>query len=246
MSSGVIALPALESAAVAALSPNQYRTIVSSVSQRAIAIVRCRDGLLAAVDLHCFHMGSPLGRMGHMDLVDIEDAGVGIRCPAHGRVIDARTGKLCAHADGSGACPHAVGEPQQRVHAVRQRDDGIIEVRLCDALSLPSDAYNARAPAPGPPAGSSATPTTNTIAFACRKSRAVAAVAAKRAPPPVAAMGAASTASAAAASPTSPGVRALRQMKLFEVPAPTSGTGAARATAPPPDDSSDEDAMDVS
>jgi hypothetical protein len=67
---------------VAALGNGEVKTIRSRVSSRAIAITRCRDGKLAAFDLNCFHFGASLASENGVQLVDIEDAGTAVRCPA--------------------------------------------------------------------------------------------------------------------------------------------------------------------
>jgi hypothetical protein len=152
-----------------------------------------------------------------MQLVDIEDSGTAVRCPAHGRIVDVQSGHECVLAEGA-SCPRRVGAPVQRTHtAWFDAADGRVKIRLSDAPSLASDVYNAanyqdqRAIAAAQPA---------TISFACRKARAVAAVTAKRARV---------TSSADAEPQLSPGTR-WRQQTLFDFPRAVTTASAPLAT----------------
>ena len=166
--------------AVLALEPLK-RTHITGRTGRKLTVVRAGDGSLSAVDFACFHMG---GELGLGELVDIEDVGTALQCPAHGYVIDVRTGeRLIRHDVGAAAACWKRHGVVQRTHAVAVTSEGV-SILLSDGGddegggSLPSDAYNIIAACGGkvmdrPNGGGAAAG----IAFACRKSRATQAVA---------------------------------------------------------------------
>ena len=170
-----IALGEEASAIVLALQPLK-RFTVQGRTGRKIVIVRAADGTLAACDFHCFHHGQALG---DGVLADIEEVGTtALKCPAHGYVIDCKTGERLIRDEGDGRIPcwRRLGVVQ-RTHKVIVDEYQQVSIMLSDSdsASIASDAYNlpAAAAANGAACGGGAT----TIAFACRKSRATQAVA---------------------------------------------------------------------
>lgn len=172
-----IALGEEASSIVLALQPLK-RFTVQGRTGRKIVIVRAADGTLAACDFHCFHHGQALG---DGVLADIEELGTtALKCPAHGYVIDCKTGErlIRDESDGRTPCWRRLGVVQ-RTHKVivdERSPSRQVSIILSDSsASIASDAYNlpAAAAANGAACGGGA----STIAFACRKSRATQAVA---------------------------------------------------------------------
>ena len=128
---------------IASLAAGELLPITGGTSGRCIFFSRLPDGALAALDNQCAHMGASLAEG---IVVDIEDSGSAVVCPAHGRAFSLTTGQECAkRSDGVWV---AQGAPRQRVLPVEELD-GVVRVYLggeaesaCD-----SDRYNLRVPA---------------------------------------------------------------------------------------------------
>ncbi len=224
-----VALGEEVSARVLALQPLK-RFTVQGRTGRKLTIIRAADGSLTAVDFHCFHHGQALGD-GH--ITDIEEVGTVLKCPAHGYVVDCKTGERLVCDEGDGWQRHGV---VQRTHQVVVSDDAQrVSIMLSDSsgITLASDAYNMPASATDPSRVGSA----SMIAFQCRKSRATQAVA--RAHGTAAARAAAVTAALASASaskaPTDMRVSALAAppAALTVAPFPTRTLSAASIAASP-------------
>ena len=153
------------------------------------------------MDSRCYHMGENLGRDdGTIDVVEIEDAAA-VRCPAHGRMISTTGHAVVRNATladwseediecergmrGVTACSWRLApEQKQRTHQVWFDDDGRVHLRLSDTRgshdgigTLPSDAFNIPAiAAPSASSTASPPPSSQHLAFACRKRRATDAV----------------------------------------------------------------------
>jgi nitrite reductase/ring-hydroxylating ferredoxin subunit len=168
----VITLPADVSSAAHQLPPLSHLSITGR-SGRKLLIVKDAKGGLSALDAHCHHHGADLGRG---EVVDIEDVGSALRCPAHGYLISVGTGERILRAERGGeSCWQRQGVAQ-RTHAVVTDDKGVVSVHLSDRLGcpLPSDAYNLACPAPA--SARAPAPSSGQIAFTQRKHRAVEAV----------------------------------------------------------------------
>ena len=64
----------------ASLAPGQ-RVLVKGRTGRTVVVVRAYDGTFSCLDHHCFHAG---GALGSGELIQIEDIGTVLECPAHG------------------------------------------------------------------------------------------------------------------------------------------------------------------
>jgi nitrite reductase/ring-hydroxylating ferredoxin subunit len=198
LANGVLSLDERVSASINVLEVGGFVTITGRTG-RSIAVLRTTAGL-SAMDLRCFHHGAALGADGRMSVLDIENVGPAVQCPAHGRWIDVTTGEQLV-ADGmrgGAACSwrRTDGGMQQRVHEVRVDEAGGVHLRLSEQARivdhLPSDAYNLTphaSPHASPQHASAhssahvsphASP--HSLAFACRKNRATEAVQRKLTP----------------------------------------------------------------
>ena len=154
------------------LGPGQ-RIIVGGRSGRKVVLLRAHDGELRCLDFACFHHGADLGAG---DIVDIEDFGSALRCPAHGKCVHVATGELLEREPDGRWRSHG---PVQHVHGVRTSPEGEVFVQIDTSGALPSAAYNTP-PKPTVSSGASGAPP----AWQCRKRRATEAVSAKLSPPP--------------------------------------------------------------
>lgn len=223
--------------------PKLSRLTVTGSSGRKLCIVRAADGSLVAIDFHCFHHG---GELGDGALLDIEDIGTAVTCPAHGYVVSVQTGERLVQSGNEHGHWQRHGVVQ-RTHSVTVDAAGGVHVALSDRIAgcgpgtVPSDAYNL-AVSPLPQGAS--------IAFACRKSRAVEAIergSAKRRAVP----SAMETTAPSTPSPSSPAVAgpaattsAMRQTTLTSMFAARSAHVAPSATAIKPSHG-DGSAMDI-
>lgn len=101
------------------LQPLQ-RVTIRGRSGRAVVLLRASDHSLHCLDYHCFHAGAALGSG---ELIEIEDIGTALRCPAHGYCVSVHTGEQIVPAtSGVAQC----GSHVQRRHPVRVDPDGLI------------------------------------------------------------------------------------------------------------------------
>ena len=148
------------------IAAGQKVIVGGRASGRRVVVLRAYDGSLRCLDYSCFHHG---GDLGGGDVVDIEDAGTLLRCPAHGYCIKVDTGEWMEQVDGRWQSRGVV----QRTHTVHTDGEGRLLLQLDEsAHALPSDAYNIPH-AETPPRAA------QTIAFQCRKQHACTAVRAK-------------------------------------------------------------------
>lgn len=260
LANGVLSLDERVSASINVLEVGGFVTITGRTG-RSIAVLRTTTGL-SAMDLRCFHHGAALGADGRMSVLDIENIGPAVQCPAHGRWIDVTTGEqLVRYEDdvsaadgmrGGAACSwrRADGGMQQRVHEVRVDEAGGVHLRFSEQARivdhLPSDAYNLTphaSPHASPQHASahssahvSPRASPHSLAFACRKNRATEAVQRKLTP---------------GASPqTSPehgkAPRSLRYDSEPDLPAAATAHPHATNGAAGEEDDADDDEMDIS
>lgn len=176
------------------------RATIQSASGRQLLVVQAGEHGFFALDALCHHLGASLA---HGELVDIEDEGVHLVCPAHGRHICLRTGELVDDAldEATGRCRMVRRGVKQRMHSCEIRPDGLwarVSNPTDDGGPVESDKYNLPAPA---------CMLTGRIGFHARKQRATTAVAAKLGLPPRAPLERAAQAAHAAlveAAPTWP------------------------------------------
>ena len=154
------------------LGPGQ-RIIVGGRSGRKVVLLRAHDGELRCLDFACFHHGADLGAG---DIVDIEDFGSALRCPAHGKCVHVATGELLEREPDGQWRSHG---PVQHVHDVRTSPEGEVFVQIDTSGALPSAAYNTPQ-TPTASSGASGAPP----AWQQRKRKATEAVCAKLSPPP--------------------------------------------------------------
>ena len=170
-----IALPGVDASA---LQPGQHLSVTGRTGRK-LLLLRTHAGDLSCLDAACFHQGADLSQG---ELVDIESLGTVVRCPRHGRCVDAKTGEWVEpptwDAQQLALTHHAQWcrvQHVQRIHRVRVcPSTGLVEAELDDDQGrLPSDLYNVRREGaqPGLAAASS-----GTIAFASRKRSATDAV----------------------------------------------------------------------
>lgn len=77
--------------------PGSRHTVTGSTGRK-IILVRDVHGTLSALDFFCYHHG---GELGSGELLDIEEIGSVLVCPAHGHRILCKTGELLVHRDGA-------------------------------------------------------------------------------------------------------------------------------------------------
>ena len=153
---------------------------VTGRTGRKLLLLRTHTGELTCLDAACFHQGADLSQG---EVLDIENLGTVVRCPRHGRCVDARTGEWVEPApltaSPEAACSSSADEwcrrgSVQRVHRVRVSAAGCVEAEIVSGgTSMPSDLYNVRAQQPAArPAGAGG----GTIAWQSRKRSATEAV----------------------------------------------------------------------
>ena len=152
----------------ASLTPGQ-RVIVGGRSGRKVIVLRDHEGELRCLDYACFHHG---GDLGAGDVLDIEDAGTVLRCPAHGYCVRVATGE---HVEQDAAGAWQSRGVVQRTHAVSADADGQCLLQINESeIELQSDKFNiSPSPSLSPPRAASS------LAFQSRKASAVNAVRAK-------------------------------------------------------------------
>uniref|UniRef100_A0A7S3FM37 Rieske domain-containing protein n=1 Tax=Haptolina ericina TaxID=156174 RepID=A0A7S3FM37_9EUKA len=102
----------------ASLAPGQ-RVLVKGRTGRTVVVLRAFDGDLSCLDHHCFHAGAALGSGA---LIEIEEIGTVLECPAHGYRVSVRSGERVAStcpAEGAEARWEACGQRVQRIHPTR-------------------------------------------------------------------------------------------------------------------------------
>ena len=136
------------------------RAVVNGRAGRKIVLLRDTQGALSALDFFCYHHG---GELGSGEMLDIEEVGSVLVCPAHGHRIHCKTGELLVHRDQNALNEASRNEAnsceawasagaRQRVHPVSidpLTDHILIQVSRAGALE--SDEYNVPAEAPAAP-----------------------------------------------------------------------------------------------
>ena len=140
MQKQIVRLPVLKN--VNDLSPGQRRIITSKGTGRSIVLIRhpvIKDKIYC-MDALCYHMGGPLGQSG--DLVDIEEIGLGLKCPTHDHVISLEDGGLIK----AGHCAPLNTNPsncrKQRTHQVEIDEHNRVWVVISSGNQMESDKYN--------------------------------------------------------------------------------------------------------
>ena len=152
---------------------------VTGRTGRKLLLLRTHTGELTCLDAACFHQGADLSQG---EVLDIENLGTVVRCPRHGRCVDARTGEWVEPApltaSPEAACSSSADEwcrrgSVQRVHRVRVSAAGCVEAEIVSGgTSMPSDLYNVRQQPAARPAGAGG----GAIAWQSRKRSATEAV----------------------------------------------------------------------